>query len=175
MISKLNLTRHLAGPLLAALLGAFLSWQWQANSWGNKLADTERRHAEQMTAITRAAAEAHATIRAREEALAERIAELDTRHYEEYRDAQKTNDQLAADLAAARQRLSVRVSHPAACGDRLPETTGAAGVDDGAGARADLHPATAAGVIGVTARADECRARLTALQEWADAVSAGGE
>lgn len=173
MISKLALAKRIGPPVLAALLGATLAWQWQANSWGNRLADTERRHAEQMTAITRAAADAHATIRAREKALAERIAELDTRHYEEFRDVQKTNDQLAADLAAARQRLSVRVSH--SCSDRLPDAEATTGMDDGAGTRADLHPDDAAGIIRVTARADECRARLTGLQEWATAVSAGGE
>ncbi|WP_407692353.1 lysis system i-spanin subunit Rz [Pseudomonas xionganensis] len=103
-------------------------------------------------------------------ALEQRLAELDTTHQQEITHAQAAADQLSADLAAARSRLSVRVN-PATCASSLPAAPSAAGVDDAAGARADLHPATAAGVIRVTARADQCRARLTALQAWVREVA----
>ena len=96
------------------------------------------------------------------------MAQLDEKHYEDIHHAQTAIDQLTIDLATARQRLPVRINS-ASCAVSTAST--ATSVDDGAGTRAELHPATAAGVVRVTGRADECRARLTALQEWARAVA----
>jgi len=152
--------------VLAGLAG------WHANGWrlGNQLAQAEAAHQHTLGEIARGAASQLQAQQTQRLALEQRLAELDTAHQQEITHAQAAADQLATDLAAARSRLSVRIN-PATCPGGLPATTPAPGLDDAAGARADLHPATAAGVIRVTARADQCRARLTALQAWVREVA----
>lgn len=160
--------------LLASAALALAAWAgWQANGWrlGNQLATAEAAHQHTLGEIARAAASQLQAQQTQRQALEQRLAELDTTHQQEITHAQAAADQLAADLAAARRRLSVRIN-PATCASSLPATTPAPDLDDGAGARADLHPATAAGVVRVTGRADQCRARLTALQDWVRTATA---
>lgn len=161
-------------PLLAAalLVAAGASIGWLVNGWrlGAELAAQRANHAaelQQLADITAAALAAQQQARQR---LEQQLAALDQQRYQELTHAQENTDRLAADLAAARQRLRVRID-PASC-PGLPAATGTAGMDDGAGARADIHPADAAALVRVTGRADECRARLTALQDWARAIAA---
>lgn len=100
--------------------------------------------------------------------LEQQLAALAQQRYLELTPARDNTDRLATDFAATHQRLLVRFYT-----DSCPglSAAGATGLDDGAGARADLHPAVAQDVVRVTGRADEGRARLTALQEWAKAVN----
>ena len=165
--------RAAALALLAASALAIAAWAgWQANGYrlGMQLASAEAAHQHTLGEIARAAAAQLQAQQTQRLALEQRLAELDTAHQQEITHAQAAADQLAADLAAARSRLSVRIN-PATCASSLPATAPATGLDDAAGARADLHPATAAGVIRVTGRADQCRARLTALQAWVREVA----
>lgn len=156
-------------PLLALLVGIAIGWA--VNGWrmGVELSDLRAGHAQQLERIAAAQAAAIAEQQQIRAQLEQQLAAIDQQRYQELTHAQTTTDALAADLAAARQRLRVRID-PASC-PSLSAAPGAAGLDDAVGARADLHPAVAAGVVRVTGRADECRARLTALQEWARAVT----
>lgn len=160
-------------PLLVAalLFAAGASLGWLANGWqlGAELSTQRAAHAAELQQLADINAAALAVQQQTRQRLEQQLAALDQQRYQELTHAQQNTDRLAADLAAARQRLRVRID-PASC-PGLPAATGAAGLDDGAGARADLHPAVAASVVRVTGRADECRARLTALQEWARAVT----
>ena len=158
-----------AGAALALLAGGAAAG-WTAN--GCRLnAEHDRQAAHDAAVASQAFAEQqHARQR-----LEQQLAGLDQQHYQELQHAQATTDQLSADLNTARQRLRIRVAAGSCAAGSVPASTGAAGVDDGAGARADLYPATAAGVVRVTGRADECRIRLTALQAWARAVTGGGD
>jgi hypothetical protein len=157
-------------PLLALLVGIAIGWA--VNGWrmGVELSDLRADHAQQLerNAVAQAAAIAEQQqIRAQ---LVQQLAAIDQQRYQELTHAQEITDRLAVDLAAARQRLRVRID-PASCSS-LSAATGTPGLGDGGGARADLHPAVAAGVIRVTGRADQCRVRLTALQAWTRAVTA---
>ncbi|MCM2317868.1 MAG: lysis protein [Pseudomonas sp.] len=156
-------------PLLALLVGIAIGWE--VNGWrmGVELSDLRADHAQQLERNAAAQAAAIAEQQQIRAQLVQQLAAIDQQRYQELTHAQTTTDALAADLAAARQRLRVRID-PASC-PSLSAATGAAGLDDGAGARADLHPAVAAGVVRVTGRADQCRARLTALQEWVRAAN----
>ncbi|MNC41587.1 Bacteriophage lysis protein [compost metagenome] len=136
---------------------------------GVELSDLRAGHAQQLERNAAAQAAAIAEQQQIRAQLEQQLAAIDQQRYQELTHAQTTTDALAADLAAARQRLRVRID-PASC-PSLSAATGAAGLDDGAGARADLHPSAAAGVVRVTGRADQCRARLTALQEWVRAAN----
>ncbi|MNZ77449.1 Bacteriophage lysis protein [compost metagenome] len=156
-------------PLLALLVGIAIGWA--VNGWrmGVELSDLRAGHAQQLERNAAAQAAAIAEQQQIRAQLEQQLAAIDQQRYQELTHAQTTTDALAADLAAARQRLRVRID-PASC-PSLSAATGAAGLDDGAGARADLHPSAAAGVVRVTGRADQCRARLTALQEWVRAAN----
>ncbi len=94
----------------------------------------------------------------------------DKQYYGELQNARTENRRITDELATARERLSVRVD-PSSCSS-MSTTAGAASMDDEVGARADLHPATAAGVFGVAGRADECQVKLRGLQEWVQLVVA---
>lgn len=150
--------------------GLLLGMTIQGWRLGAQLADLQANHAVELQQFADTnAAELAAQQQARKH-LEQQLAAIDTQRYQELTHAQDHTDRLAADLAAARKRLRVQID-PASC-PGLPAATGAAGVDDGAGVRADLHPAAAEALVRVTGRADECLARLTALQEWARAVTA---
>ncbi len=156
-----------ASSLAAGLLLGMTLQGWRL---GAELADLSARHAVELQRLADTNAAALAAQQQARQHLEQRLAAIDTQRYQELTNAQQNTERLAADLAAARQRLRVRID-PASC-PGLPTATGTAGLDDGAGARADLHPADAAALVRVTGRADECRARLTALQEWARSVTA---
>ena len=156
-------------PLLALLVGIAIGWA--VNGWrmGVELSDLRADHAQQLERNAAAQAAAIAEQQQIRAQLVQQLAAIDQQRYQELTHAQENTDRLADDLAAARQRLRVRID-PASC-PSLSAAIGAAGLDDGAGARADLHPAVAAGVVRVTGRADQCRVRLTALQEWVRAAN----
>lgn len=93
---------------------------------------------------------------------------IDANKHRELTDAQQNADRLAAELRNATRRLSIRASCPAGSG--VPEAASASRVDDGAG-RATIHGEDAATLVGITGEADACAVTLTALQEWARAVT----
>lgn len=164
----------LLGLAVATLmtLSAAGAWQWQANAYGKQLAEQASTHAHTLGEIARTATRQLQAQQDKRQAIEQRLTAIDAQHYQEMTHAQDSVDQLAADLAAARRGLSVRIN-PATCLGAVPAAPGAASLDDAAGARAELYPATAASVVRVTGRADQCRARLTALQAWAREIRAG--
>ncbi|ROZ81515.1 hypothetical protein EF096_13860 [Pseudomonas neustonica] len=175
MLTKYKLVGQILGVLVlvAALIGGGFAagWQWQAAKGAAALATADSLHAHALGEITRAAAGQLQRQQQRANELQQQLSELDNKHYAEMTDVQQDNNQLAVELAAAEQRLSVRITNPAAGAGGVPSSGAATGVDNGAGARADIHPAIAASLVRVTSRADECRSRLTALQNWARLVS----
>tara|TARA_B100001059_G_scaffold227680_1_gene257762 strand:- start:6300 stop:6869 length:570 start_codon:yes stop_codon:yes gene_type:complete len=161
-----------AAGLLVLLVGGgfWAGWSWSSASGRADRLATEKLHSDTLGEIARAGAQELRQQQDRYVELQTQLAEQDKQHHEELTNVQKDNVQLAVDLAAAKQRLSVRITSPAASASGVPAGTAAAGVDDGAGTRADIHPATAAGLVRVTAQADECRVKVAALQAWAKIV-----
>ena len=166
MISTRTVTL-VSGACLAT--GLLLGMAIQGWRLGAQLACLRADHAVELQRLADINAAALAAQQQARQHLEQQLAAIDTQRYQELTHVQQNTDRLAADLADARQRLRIRID-PASC-PGLPATTGSASLDDGAGARADLHPAAAAALVRVTGRADECRARLTALQEWVRAHS----
>ena len=161
--------------LVMALVGGGFTagWQWQAAEGAAALDRAQRLHADTLGEISRAAAGQLQRQQQRTTQLQNQLTQLDSKHHSEMTSVQDENTQLAVDLAAATKRLSVRTNPgPAASGRGVRPGTAPAGLDNGAGTRADIHPATAANLVRVTARADECRAKLTGLQAWARLVTA---
>ena len=177
MLSKYRIAAWVIGAiaLVIALVGAGFSvgWQWQAAEGAAALDRAQRLHADTLGEISRAAAGQLQRQQQRTTQLQHQLTQLDSKHHSEMTSVQSENTQLVVDLAAANKRLSVRTTTgPAASGSGVLAGTTPAGLDNGSGTRADIHPATAANLVRVTARADECRAKLTGLQAWARVVTA---
>jgi hypothetical protein len=160
---RLALTGLAAAALMA--LSAAGAWQWQANAYGKQLADQRTLHSDTLGEIARASARMLQAQQDKRQALERRLSLLDTQRYQELTHAQQNADRLSADLAAARQRLSVRTAGLAS-GNGVPAGTSGAGLDDGT-ERADIHPEDAGRIAAITGDADRCAVKLSALQEWA--------
>lgn len=158
-----DLTRRLLliGAVLA--LGAVAGWWVNGWRWEARLAEAEKLHASTLGEISRAAAAQLQAVQQQQAELQQRLALLDQQRYQELAHAQEQQNRLRADLAASARRMYVPVT--AASCQQLPNTTGAAGLGDGA-YRAELQPAAAADLAHLAGDADTCARRLSGLQEW---------
>lgn len=158
----------------ALALGIALGALVQGWRMGEQLATARTQHADELLRIATAAGTAADNQRRERLKLERQLDTLDTEKYKELTDARNQNDRLAADLRAATRRLSVRTAGPACPAAGVPTSTGASRLDAGAD-RADIHPETAADLVGLTGDADACAVKLAALQVWARKVTAGRE
>lgn len=137
----------LAGICAALAIGLLLAL-WRIDNVSTKLASAES----EVTTLTNAAESRRNTQRL--------LADLDTQHTKALTDAQATNNQLRADVAAGARRLSIKATCPAV---RATATT--AGVDD-AEARADIDPAAAQRIVAITNDGDEAIIALNGLIDY---------
>ncbi|MDD0969742.1 lysis system i-spanin subunit Rz [Pseudomonas aphyarum] len=160
---------------LLAIAGAGAAGSWVIQDWryGNSLSEQARQSAD----VARAAAEA--TVGAlvieqdKRQALEQRLKDNDQTHYKDLSDAQKAQQRLSDRLATADVRLSVLLnagSSAARC-DAVSATTSAGGVVHGS-ARAELDPAHAQRIVGITGDGDRGLIALQACQAYAKEVSA---
>lgn len=105
------------------------------------------------------------TLRLQRELNAE-LTELDRKHTEDLSNAQAENAQLAADVAAGKRRLQLAATCP-----RVPsttDTTGTAGVDDGA--TAELAASARQDYFALRGQLIRTEAALAGLQEYVSEV-----
>jgi len=98
-------------------------------------------------------------------ALQAKITELDKKHYEEFKIAQTTINQLRADVAAGRKRLSVKIKPPVC----QKEDASTASLGDGT-ARAELDGQDAEDLIGIVIEGDQAIRQLNALQDYVEEI-----
>ncbi|MGG2037441.1 lysis system i-spanin subunit Rz [Pseudomonas paraeruginosa] len=152
--------------VIAALVLIFVvAATWRVAEWrfGEQIAALKLQHERERLEANQAVA---AELQRRTEQWQRLEADLqaiDEQRFGELRHAQAINDQLTADLAAARQRLRVRITRASCSATGLPAGTVGAGVDDGA-EYAELHPAIAADLARLAGDADQCAVKLSALQ-----------
>jgi len=96
--------------------------------------------------------------------LASDAAEIDQRHTAELSAAEAETDRLAADVAAGKRRLHVAAVCPAG----VPDTTGTAGVDDGA--TAELTSIARQDYFTLRGQLIHTEKALAGLQEWVATV-----
>ena len=159
----------LAAILLALAIGFGGAWQVQDWRMGKKLAEQAGLHQADLTTIGNAAA-----AQAREEqdkrlGLEGRLQSIDEAHFKEFSDAQKNISRLRDRLATSDLRLSVLLAEDPASGCNVPAAPGAVGVVHGA-ARAQLDPAHAQRIIGITDAGDQGLIALRACQAYVRAV-----
>ena len=139
--------RYLIAALIGCLILIYGGWQ-HIQAQGDALTTATERNAQ---------LEAAAESRRNTQRL---LADLDTQHTQELANAQATNAQLRADVAAGARRLSVPARCPA-----VRAATGPASLDD-AEARAELNPAPAARIVATANDGDEAIIALTGLQDY---------
>lgn len=159
--------------LIVLLMSGSAAGAWKVQGWryGQQLAEQSRLHADDLSAISRAAA---AQVRADQDkrlALEQRLSTSEQTHYKELSDAQTNQAHLRDRLATADLRLSVLLdATDSAGGCSVPAGTEAGGLVHG-GARARLDPAHAQRIIAITDTGDQGLIALAACQAYVKSVS----
>ncbi len=156
------------GVLLAALAGGSAALAWQVQDWryGRQLEQQARLQAESLNQQTLAAAAQQQAEQAKRLVLEQRLSDSEQTHYRALSDAQRNQGRLRDRLATADLRLSVLLDVTATAGhDSVPATTATGGVVHGA-TRAQLDPAHAQRIIGITDAGDRGLIALAACQDY---------
>ena len=158
--------------ILALMAGsAWAAWEWQANAYGQQLAAKEAAHQAERTHLANANSAQILAEQGKRLALEQWLAASDQAHYRALTDEKTKQARLRDRLATADLRLSVQLDATAATGcDAVQTTPSAGGVVYGA-RRAQLDPAHAQRIIGITGDGDQGLIALQACQAYAKEVS----
>ncbi|MEO8491644.1 lysis system i-spanin subunit Rz [Pseudomonas sp.] len=154
--------------LILVLMAGAAGITWQVQDWrmGKKLAEQAGLHETDLTNIGNAAA---AQVRAEQDkrlAAEQRVTAADQQHTRELTDAQRNQALLRDRLATADVRLSVLLdATDSGSGCDVPAAPGAVGVVHAA-RRAQLDPAHAQRIIGITDAGDQGLIALKACQAY---------
>jgi len=167
--------QKLAGLVVLILVAMATSFgaAWQVQDWrlGRVVAEQGAQFETDLTAIGNAAAAQARTEQDKRLATEQQLAALDQQHTKELSDAQRNQALLRDRLATADVRLSVLLdATDSASGCNMPATPGAVGVVH-ATRRAQLDPAHAQRIIGLTDAGDQGLIALRACQAYAKEVS----
>ena len=162
------------GFLLTTLIGGSAASAWKVQDWryGQQLAEQVGLHKDDLIAISNAAADQVRMAQDKRLALEQRLSASEQTHYKELSDAQRNQARLRDRLATADLRLSVLLAsgYPASGGGPVSAATPTGGVVHG-GTRAQLDPAHAQRIIGITDAGDQGLIALAACQAYAKEVS----
>lgn len=150
---------------------AWAAWEWQANAYGQQLAEQKSAH---QTALTDVANANSALILAEQDkrlALEQWLAASDQAHYRVLTDAKTNQARLRDRLATTDLRLSVLLDTTAANGSHGMQTATVTGRVVHATHRAQLDRAYAQRIIGITSDGDQGLIALQACQMYAKAIS----
>ena len=154
------------GLVVLVVIACFSTWKVDAWRYGKQLAEL---NAEHLTALTRLA-NANSVLLLEEQgkriALEQWLADSDQAHYRALTDEKTTQARLRDRIATADLRLSVQLDAAATtdCGG-VQATTGTGGVVHGTH-RAQLDPAHAQRIIGITSDGDQGLIALRACQSY---------
>ena len=155
--------------LMAASVWA--AWEWQANAYGQQLAAKEAAHQTERTVLANANSAQILAEQGKRLALEQWLAASDQSHYRALTDEKTKQARLRDRLATTDLRLSVQLDAAAATGcDGVQTATSTGDVVHGA-RRAQLDPAHAQRIIGITSDGDQGLIALQACQVYAREVS----
>ncbi|RDS89460.1 lysis system i-spanin subunit Rz [Pseudomonas fluorescens] len=161
------------GLLLAILAAGSAAMAWTAQGWryGQQLERQVRLQADTLNELSQAAAALQRTEQEKRFALEQRLQNNDETHHKELTDEQTKQARLRDRLATADLRLSVVLAATdATSGCSVPATTATGRVVHGP-TRAQLDPAHAQRIIGITDAGDQGLIALRACQVYAKEVS----
>jgi len=160
--------QKLAGLVVLILVfmavAAGLTWQVQGWRMGKKLEEQAGVHKDDLAAISNAAAAQVRTEQDKRLALQQKLSGQDQQHIKELSDAHRNQARLRDQLATTDVRLSVLLKDPAS-GCNVPAAPGTVGVVHAA-RRAQLEPAHAQRIIGITDDGDQGLIALRACQAY---------
>ncbi|MCU0121326.1 lysis system i-spanin subunit Rz [Pseudomonas sp. B2M1-30] len=161
------------GALLTVLAGGSATIAWQVQDWrfGKALAAQEQLHADTLNQLAQASAAQQQAEQSKRLALEQRLATSEQTHYRALNDVQRDQGRLRDRLATADLRLSVLLSASTGAGNGSVSATAAPGGVVHGPTRAELDPAHAQRIIGVTDDGDRGLIALAACQAYAKEVS----
>ncbi|WP_338148451.1 lysis system i-spanin subunit Rz [Pseudomonas lundensis] len=166
------------GGALLVMLGlmfgsAWTAWTWQANAYGQQLAAKETAYQTERTNLANANSALILAEQGKRLALEQWLAASDQAHYRALTDAKTTQTRLRDRLATVDLRLSVLLDATPATGSDAMQTATATGTSSmvHGTARAQLNPAHARRIIGITGDGDQGLIALQACQAYAKEVS----
>ncbi|PSL93587.1 lysis system i-spanin subunit Rz [Pseudomonas sp. R9.37] len=153
--------------LILVLMAGAVGVTWQVQDWrmGEKLAEQAGLHKDDLTAVSNAAATQARAEQEKRLVIEKELANQDQQHTRELSDAQRNQALLRDRLATADVRLSVLLADDPASGCNVPTAAGAVGVVHAA-RRAQLDPAHAQRIIGITDAGDQGLIALRACQAY---------
>lgn len=161
------------GLLLVMLAAGSAALAWTAQDWryGKQLEHQARLHADTLGELSQAAAAQQRKEQDKRFALEQRLHKNDETHYKELIDEQTKQARLRDRLATDELRLSVVLAATDATSScSVPATTAAGSMVHGT-TRAQLDPAHAQRIIGITDTGDQGLIALRACQAYAKEVS----
>ena len=158
------------GGALLIILGlmagsAWAAWAWQANAYGQQLAAKEAAHQTERTDLANANSAQILAEQGKRLALEQWLAASDQSHYRALTDEKTKQARLRDRLATADLWLSVQLDAATTGYDAVLPTTSAGGVVHGSH-RAQLDPAHAQRIIGITGDGDQGLITLQACQAY---------
>jgi len=158
--------------VMLAASSAALAWTVQGWRYGQQLERQARLHADTLNELSQASAALQRTEQDKRFALEQRLQNKDQTHHEELTDEQTKQARLRDRLATADLRLSVVLAATDPTSNcSVPATTATGRVVHGP-TRAQLDPAHAQRIIGITDAGDQGLIALRACQAYAKEVSA---
>jgi hypothetical protein len=153
--------------LLVVLAGACAAIAWQLQDWryGKQLAEQARLHTETLNQLALATVAQQRAEQDKRLALEQRLATSEQTHYRALSDAQRDQGRLRDRLATADLRLSVLLDATTAAGNGSVSAAATGRVVHGP-TRAELDPAHAQRIIGVTDYGDRGLIALQACQAY---------
>ncbi|AWY44339.1 lysis protein [Pseudomonas putida] len=153
------------GALMLVLIGSASAWQFQDWRYTVQLAEQSRLHTETLNQLAMVGSAAQKTEQDKRLVLEQKLSTNEKTHFEKLTNAEKDQARLRDRLATADLRLSVLIDQGSAGGCSVPATPGAGGVDHGA-VRAELDPAHAQRIVGITGEGDRGLIALAACQAY---------
>ncbi|BFT61837.1 lysis system i-spanin subunit Rz [Pseudomonas moorei] len=161
------------GGLLVTIAGGAAALAWQVQDWryGRQLADQARLHTDTLNQLALASAAQQRAEQDKRLALEQRLSTSEQTHYRALSDAQRDQGRLRDRLATADLRLSVLLDATDSASGRAMSATTATGSVVHGPTRAQLDPAHAQRIIGITDAGDQGLIALAACQAYAKEVS----
>lgn len=158
--------------ILTLMVGsAWAALEWQANAYGQQLAAKEAAYQTERTDVANANSAQILAEQGKRLALEQWLAASEQSHYRALTDEQTKQARLRDRLVTADLRLSVQLDATTTTGcDAVQTTTRTGGVVHGSH-RAQLDPAHAQRIIGITSDGDQGLIALQACQAYAKEVS----
>ena len=162
---------RLLGLVVLTAIASVSTWKVDAWRYGKQLAEQEREHQTFLIDLANANSDLILAEQGKRLALEQWLAASDQAHYRALTDESKKQARLRDRLATADLRLSVQLYAVAATGsDAVQTTTRTGGVVHGSH-RAQLDPAHAQRIIGITGDGDQGLIALQACQAYAKLVT----